>query len=285
MTKLVILVCNLGKLPWYFEYFKHSCKYNPTVDFVVVSDDATYRGSLPANVRLVYKSSSEVQVLIGEKLEMSVNIDNPYKLCDFKPAYGVIFKEFIEGYEFWGHGDLDVIFGDIRGFITEELLSNNDLICVRHDFLTGYFLLFRNSEKMNYLYTKSKDYRKVFQSHRHYCFDETNFQFQGFSENRPLEEINSEVESMMHVVSRLMEKKYLRAHFDFMVVEGLPGKLHWKEGKFYFKNRFEILLYHLILLKREFKPNRPITNIPSEFVISPTRIYHKKKRSDGVTKV
>lgn len=65
---------------------------------------------------------------------MPVAIPNSYKLCDFKPTYGLIFSEYIAKYDFWGMGDIDVIYGNIRDFITEDVLNNNDIITVKHDF-------------------------------------------------------------------------------------------------------------------------------------------------------
>lgn len=55
----------------------------------------------------------EIKVTASEKLSFAVNIGYPYKLCDFKPAYGFLFPEIIKRYDFWGHGDIDVVYGNI----------------------------------------------------------------------------------------------------------------------------------------------------------------------------
>ena len=149
------------------------------------------------------------------------------------------------------------------------------MICVRHDFLTGYFQLFRNNEKMNSLFSKSRDYKKVFQSERHFCFDETNFQFDAFAEGKPFDEVPSEIESMMHVVKRMEKENYLRAFFDFFVVEGVPGNLKWIKGNLFYRKKYEILLYHLIHFKKKYSPKRIPKNIPEIFTISKNKIYHK----------
>lgn len=44
---IALKACYFGKLPWYFNYFVHSCKYNPTIDFFIVVDDQTYIDYLP----------------------------------------------------------------------------------------------------------------------------------------------------------------------------------------------------------------------------------------------
>lgn len=274
IDSIAILICYIGKLPWYFNYFVHSCKYNPTVEFVLVTDDTSYVGVIPGNVKFFYQSLTGINSLASEKLGFATNITTGYKLCDFKPCYGVIFSDLLKDYDYWGHGDIDVIFGDIRAFLTQDLLAYHDLISVRHDFLTGQFLVFRNCEKMNNLFMQSKDYKMVLSSEKHFCFDETNFQWQGFTDGKHYSEIQSEIESMTHVVKRLEAQNYINVFFDFIIIEGLPGRLKWCEGKLYYRNKYEILLYHLVLFKRKCVPSRLVKNIPGSFLITPSRIRH-----------
>lgn len=276
-NSLAILVCYIGKLPWYFDYFVHSCKFNTTVDFFIITDDTSYSKLIPPNLKIIHQSLEEINSRATQRLGFVTNIKQGYKLCDFKPAYGILFSEFITGYDFWGHGDIDVIFGDIRAFITEELLCSLDIISVRHDFLTGQFLLFRNNENMNNLFKLSKDHKKVLSDEKHYCFDETNFQWHGFTEGKAYHEIPSEVESMTHLVKRLEREKYLRVHFDFLIIEGLPGKLQWHRGKLYYKGKYEALMYHMVLFKNICKPIKNQRPLPERFTISPSRINHINK--------
>ncbi len=271
MNKIVLLICYYGEFPWYFPYFLHSCKYNPSVTFMIITD-ATYNYDLPENVIFVKKSLDEIKILASEKLGLSFQIDFPYKLCDLRPAYGFVFTDFIKGYDFWGYCDIDVIFGKIRNFMTSEVLDHCDVISPRHDYLLGAFTLFRNTQKINELYKQSKDYKKVFTSPKHYCFDETNFAFKPFAEGLPPEEIQSEIESMTHVVKRLDNEHYIRAYFDFHIIEGYPGRLTWQKGVLTYKKRFEVMLYHMVRFKKNCKQTR-IKKIPDTFHISPARIY------------
>ncbi len=105
---ILLLSCYFGKLPWYFDYFVHSCKYNPTVSFLIITDDDTYTKPLPGNVKLIYKTLNDISLLATEKLGFEINIKYGYKLCDFKPAYGLIFSELLKEYDFWGHCDIDI---------------------------------------------------------------------------------------------------------------------------------------------------------------------------------
>lgn len=217
---------------------------------------------------------AEINTLATEKLGFEVNIQTAYKLCDFKPVYGFLFQELIGGFDFWAHADIDLIFGDIRHFITNDILALHDVIAVRHDFLTGYFTLFRNNPTINMLFAESRDYKKVLASSKHYCFDETNFMFAEFTKKIHYSKIESEVESMTHVVKKMHEKKVISAYFDFHVVEGAEGKLRWNKGKLIYNKKFEAILYHLILFKLKYKPDILPREIPDSFFIGKTQIMH-----------
>lgn len=80
----------------------------------------------------------------------------------------------LEKYDFWGHLDLDIILGDIRAFLTDELLSKHDKL-----FDSGFFGLYRCNEEMNDFYKLSmnKDnmaypYKRVFRTNYACYFDE-----------------------------------------------------------------------------------------------------------------
>ncbi len=270
---MAILTCWYGPYPWYFQYFIHSCSYNPTIDFFIISDNKEPIPNKPKNVIVVHKKIDEIKATASETLGFAVNINSSYKLCDFKPAYGFIFSDIVAQYDFWGHGDIDVIYGNIRNFITDEMLQEFDLISPRPDWIPGCFLLFKNCEKMNTLFMQSKDYRKVFQSNQHFCFDETNFGHDLFTEGYKYSEIPTEIESMMHVIKRLEEANEIKPYFDLHILEGRPGKLKWHNGTLTYRNQFEALLYHLIKLKNVYQPKTIPKKIPETFSISPTRIY------------
>lgn len=270
---IAIVVCYLGKLPWYFDYFVLSCSHNPSVDFFIVTDDTTCPKPLPVNVKFIFSTLQEINTLATANLGFATRIENGYKLCDFKPTYGIVFNELLKDYDFWGFGDIDVIFGNIRTFITDELLNNYDLISVRPDWIPGCFVLFKNCDKMNKLFMLSRDYKKVLMSDKHYCFDETNFAHDAFTDGLGYKEINTEIESMMHVIKKMEEQNYIRTYYDLFIIEGIPGKLQWYDGMLTYRKKYEILLYHLIRLKKIYHPLSAPKNIPKKFSISPTRIY------------
>jgi hypothetical protein len=276
---ICLITCYIGRMPWYFHYFVHSCGYNPTIDFYVIMDDCTWSYPLPSNVKIRRTTLKQITEIASKRLEVQANIPDGYKLCDFKPAYGLLFSDITNGYDFWGHCDIDIIFGDIREFITDEILDQFDVICPRHDWLTGCFLLYRNIPAINNLFRQSKDHIKVFSNGFHYCFDETNFSHHAFTDGKHYTEIVTPIESMTHVVKRLEASGELKVFFDFIIIEGRPGKLKWQDGKMFYSNKFEVLFYHLIYFKRVCRPPQVKMPLPKEFNIGPTKIYTKAVNS------
>jgi len=274
ISKIAIVVCYFGKFPWYFHYFLHSCRYNPTVDFYIITDNEDWQ-SKTKNVFFIRKQLKDIEEAATKKLGFNVDIPYPYKLCDIKPAYGLLFSDILKDYDFWGHSDLDIVYGDIREFMTEALLAKYDIISVRHDYVTGTFALFRNNKKMNLLFKQSRDYKKVFSNANHFCFDECNFLWEQLEEGKSIEELPYEIESMTHVVRRLIKKNYLRAHFDFLIVEGAPGRIKWVNGKILYKNRYEAMLYHLIIFRTKCKKQTIFKNMPNTICFSEKSIYKR----------
>lgn len=277
---VIVLTCWYGPYPWYFPYFIHSCSFNPTINFIIITDNKEALPFNPANVKIINKTLEEIKEAAAEKLGFQINIEHPYKLCDFKPAYGFIFSEITKGYDFWGQSDLDVIYGDIRGFITDDMLNTYDFISLRHDYTTGCFALYRNNEKMNTFFMRSKDYRLVLSSPKHYCFDECNFAWDELTAGKSVFELETEIESFTHLIKAAEATGEIKAHFDFILIEGKTGRVVFDEGKIVYKKQFEGILYHLFWLKRIYNPKKVPQKIPHTYHISPTRIYHSRKKGN-----
>lgn len=176
-SSIVFIVPYFGKLPQHFQLWLNSCGNNNTIQWIIFTDDKT-KYYYPKNVKVYYKEFYEIVNYIKEKLEFNVVLESAYKLCDFKPAYGYIFNEYIKEYDFWGYCDIDIIFGDIRKFINNDILNEYDKIFPR-----GHLSLYRNSEKMNSLFLKTLKgkyiYKDVFSTNDMCCFDERFTEFNG----------------------------------------------------------------------------------------------------------
>jgi|SRR6218665_284343 len=246
---IAILIPWYGTFPWYFSFFVHSLRYNPSIDFFIITDEAVTI-DLPPNIKLISKSFSELKELLERKLGFAISLEKPYKLCDFKPAYGLVFEDYLQEYQFWGHGDIDVVFGDIRNFITDDILSKNDFVSIRHDYISGYFALYRNDQKMKQLFTKSKDFKKVMTEEKNFCFDECNYLHSYLYRNIPIAKLSAEIESMDHVVRRESISGRITAHYNFFVTESAPGCLRWTNGRLFYKEKYEVICFHLMRFKK-----------------------------------
>ena len=273
---IAILTCWYGPYPWYFQYFIHSCLFNQTVDFIIITDNTEPIQNKPANVKIIYKTFEEIKELASEKLRFTVGMEDAYKLCDFKPAYGFLFPEIIQGYDFWGHGDMDIVYGNIRDFMTEDILNNYDVISSRHDYITGTFCLFKNNKAMNSLFMQSKDYKIVFGNAAHYCFDECNFLFQELQNGASIFDYPGNIQSMTYVVKKAAKDGKLKAFFDFIIIEGTPGKIKWDKGKIIYKDLYEAMFYHLIKFKTVCKSHVVLNPMPDTFYFTPTKINLKR---------
>lgn len=121
MKQYAALCCYFGQWPNYFQFWLKSCSYNTAIDFFLVSDISVEGYEVPVNVHIVKKSFAEVQDLVKSKFpEITVSVDRPYKLCDYKTAYGSIFSDLFAGYAYWGFFDIDTIWGNILEFIPEN---------------------------------------------------------------------------------------------------------------------------------------------------------------------
>jgi hypothetical protein len=86
--------------------------------------------TVPPNLKLLPISFDSVKERANERLKFgfSVNIGNePYKLCDFLPTYGVLFEEALTNFTHWGWVDPDTILGSIKD-IYEPEYGNEDVV-------------------------------------------------------------------------------------------------------------------------------------------------------------
>ncbi len=172
MKNICILIPYFGKWPDWFNFFLHTCAWNPGVTWHLFTD-CPVPDSASENVKFTPFTLQDFNALASEKLHIDINLPRPYKLCDLRPAYQVIFEDFLHGCDFWGYGDLDVIYGNIAHFITDEILEHYDVITTRQEAMAGHFSLFKNIELLNRLYERSPRYKEIFQdTNHHYAFDE-----------------------------------------------------------------------------------------------------------------
>lgn len=142
--KIAIITCWMGEYPAYFPFWVKSCEKNPHVDWFLIADRQP-NIELPANIIFYEVSLRDFQERVKkELLSEGKGLTTPYKLCDFRPAYGILFRKELEGYTHWGHCDIDLVFGDFRAFINDDLLNKYDKIYTK-----GHLGIYKNNDEVN----------------------------------------------------------------------------------------------------------------------------------------
>lgn len=167
MKRIVIIFPYFGTLPVQYKMWRESALYNPTVDFMFFTDADVE----PAENIIVHKLLfNEFQQIVQKAFDFPVVLDRPYKLCEYKQAYGFILQDYIKEYDYWGFGDLDLVYGDIRAFITEETLNYKFLLG------WGHLTLLKNCEDCNTYFMKEipgyQNYKDAFSTRKITFFDE-----------------------------------------------------------------------------------------------------------------
>ena len=126
MKKIAYILPYFGHLPKEFGFWLISCQMNSTVDWLLFTDDRT-KFNYPPNVKVTYCTFEDIKNKAQACFDFPIVLNRPYKLCDYKAAYGDIFKNELTGYDYWGMCDLDLVWGNIREFLTDEILEKSEI--------------------------------------------------------------------------------------------------------------------------------------------------------------
>lgn len=171
MKKACFIIPYFGRFPTHFPLWLHSAGKQGDYDFYFLTDIA-YERELPGNVKFVQLTLEDIAQRVRNVLGIEPALKDAYKLCDFKPAYGLLFPEIVAPYPFWGFIDIDIVLGNMSRFITDEHFSSFDKIGMQ-----GHLILVRNCEKANRLFMTDTEgrfvgYKTAFQDGYSYHFDE-----------------------------------------------------------------------------------------------------------------
>jgi len=180
MTSVCIVGVYFGNFPDYFDLWLKSAEMNRSIQFKIFTDQQ--REDLPSNVTLEYMTIGQMRELASQKLGFSVCLERPYKCCDFKPAYGVIFEDYLADADYWGHCDFDLIWGDLRHYFDFYDLNSFD------KFLPlGHLCLYKNNYENNHRFmlegSSVGGYRLVFSDPHNFAFDELGGVYQIYKKN------------------------------------------------------------------------------------------------------
>lgn len=233
MLQSIMLVCPyFGGLPGWFPYFVESCRYNPTINFCIYSD-AEPPADLPDNLEMKKMTFADYNAHVRDRLQISFDQARLYKLCDLKPATGYLHEDVFEGYDFWGYCDIDLIFGDIRAFLTPEVLSH-DVISTHAVRTAGHFSIFRNTKEYRNAFMNCKNWKEIYEDPKNHRFSERIFpnQFVRFKRIKFLQKL---WEKTVPIARNLyFEEQYTTHSAKIGWLDGslnFPTEWYWKKGK------------------------------------------------------
>lgn len=163
--RIVFILPYFGKFDRLFPLWLASCKWNRDIDWLIFTDDET-KYDYPMNVKVHYMNFADLRKKIQSLYDFPISLDTPYRLCNFKPAYGEIFEEYLKGYDAWGFCDNDMIYGQIRPNIPTEL---HYLYKIG---IYGHLSFIPNTYESNRLYRFSGAYKIALGTPRPLFFDE-----------------------------------------------------------------------------------------------------------------
>ena len=252
-AKVAFINCYFGNFPDYFNLFLKSCSYNPDYDFLLFSD-APWSQPLPDNVHIIPFSFKKLCDLASEKLGFPINLDNPYKACDFKPSYGYILEEYLKEYSFWGLCDLDMILGNLKDMVWPHI-KDADIFSAREEYFSGALAVLRNTEKVNRLFLKSAKVKEIFQDNQFRGFDECHEDWQFLIDGGDIFESSKAKESFSYVLFRERDAGRIRLNFQTNILESRAQIFNsgaiWNQGKVYSQGR-EYSAIHFVATKRKF---------------------------------
>ena len=242
MEKSIAQVCFVlpyfGQFPPWFPGFLLSCEHNPGIHWLILTDIDPLPQDFPENVIFEHLTFQELQDRLVQLIDVPVDFAQPHKLCDVKPLYGALFEERLKDYQYWGHCDLDLIWGDIEGLLKRINYEQYDVISSRQETISGHFTLYKNKPELRDYFREVPNYQKVFITGHYEGFDEGYFAYHLYK--------NHEKDGL---------KVYWPRKFgvDWGELDYRPLGWTWSNGKILDSSRTEREYLHFMKWKKELK--------------------------------
>jgi len=140
--KKVLIMPFFGNLPEWFDKYEVPNGY----DFLLDTDIESFK--------------ERVRRKLGIEYTGTWGSGKPW---DFRCALGILYEDEIKDYDWWGHVDLDVVFGDVDKWVTDEFLENLAVHSNHHSYVNGCWTLYRNTPIVNNLFKSYPQWKEKMQ--------------------------------------------------------------------------------------------------------------------------
>lgn len=276
-TRVAFIIFYFGKFPNYFPVFLKSCAHNEDYEWHIYTDNEQEE-CWPGNVICHRLTFLECQKWFQSKFSYPICLDTPKKFCDFKPLYGYILKDELRNYDFWGHCDLDQVFGKLD-------LNLDELEIYDKIYTLGHFTIYKNiSEVSDVLldYKNGARVREVLMAKPMMAFDEwgpdnVNDIFIRAKRSFFKEAYGSDIWPEQKVFAL---SEYVSHRNRYQRIKDSEGILFYDRGRLYYirKDRSYYETPYVHLQKRDLKLFGDVTG--EQFFILPDGFYFLSKRID-----
>lgn len=174
MQKIALIMPYFGEWPKWIDLFLYSCSKNTFIDFLFFTDNPIPRKTY-CNTIFHHITFADYCQRISITLGIDFSPLNAYKLCDMKPFYGVVHEEELKDYDWWGWGDIDLVYGDLSRFLSEKNLNRYDLLTTHVTRLSGHLTLIRKESRFTKMCFDIQDWKRLLENKENVEIDEGYF--------------------------------------------------------------------------------------------------------------
>ncbi len=80
------------------------------------------------------------------------------KVWDYRCTLGYLYWNELADYDYWGHMDFDVVFGDVNAFLPDSKLETLDVYSTHHEYVCGCFSMYKNSLPVKCLFMRQPNW-------------------------------------------------------------------------------------------------------------------------------
>lgn len=259
-NKILMIMPYFGELPRWFDLYYHSCRRNDFIDFLFITDCKEIKAT--ANIKVVMMSFSSYCEMVSHKLKIDFSPNSPYKICDLRPFFYDIHEEYLRDYTFWGYGDIDVVYGNLRILLSSSRLKRYDIISSHSDRLSGHFCVVKKDSNYTKIGYKIKEWKHYLEEDYVYGLDEHDFTSLVFPAQKYIWSLYRRIGKYLNikyykffdafnVFFNVVSRHYLKEYLTSLIPrDNEVWEYNVKEGRVFNPQKKELPYLHFLFFKR-----------------------------------